>query len=251
MEFKLSTQEAIFIAIVVSMVSSIGILEFYGYRYTSAIEAMGGLLFSGLLVLLYYRQASILDNQEDLMQDQTRMMMEKHRPQLLFEFIKLKQEENIVSYNVKNVGPGTAFDIGFQIELGLRKEDVDNISTYCQVVRVSGDNSRSLGVLRSSEEVMMDFEVYLPNPNTKEQSLPISTALSKFDYSQYSDSRVLVKETYSDARGENWGGSIIDQGVFVLHDIEDLDDFWSYMDSQLDIEEDIWISDDELTEAVN
>lgn len=226
------------------LVALIAISEYLNLGYTNAIEAVGATLFSGLLVWLYYRQSNILNNQEELMQQQNRMMMESHRPQLLFDLSGFEPDEDIISFDVKNVGPGTAYDIGFEIELDPRKEGYERQISYAQVVNAEGNEPTSLGILRSSEKKEMSFEIRLPNPdqNAEPESLPVSKALSEFDYSHCTRSTIYIKAVYSDTQGKGRGGSVIEQVAFDIDEpISDVEELWTYGVRYLGEEEEAWI----------
>lgn len=156
--------------------------------------------------------------------------MESHRPQLTFDLSGFEPDGDLVSFDVKNVGPGTAYDIGFEVELNPKREGYEKHVAYGQVVNLETEEPTSLGVLRASEEEKMWFEIQLPNPNQHEepQSLPVSEALSEFDYSHCTSSTILVKATYSDARGKDWGSSVIEQVNFDTDEsISDVKDLWT------------------------
>lgn len=236
--------QVVFGTSIIALVVLVVISEYYALGFTSAIEAVGAILFSGLLVWLYYRQSEILNNQEGLMEQQNRMMMESHRPQLVFEIAGFEPEDDIVAFNVKNVGPGTAYDIGFEIDLDPKKEGLENLRSYGQVVSVEGNEPASLGVLRSSDERKMNFEMRLPNSDqtAEQQTLPVSKALSEFDYSDLGNATIFVKAVYSDARGESWGGTVIEQIAFDMAEpIEDVEDLWRSGVRYLGVEDEAWI----------
>ncbi|WP_410766980.1 hypothetical protein [Haloferax sp. DFSO60] len=225
------------------LISLIAISEFSNLGYTSAIEATGSLLFSGLLVWLYHRQSQILSNQKGLMEHQNQMMMEGHRPQLIFDVLDFSPDNDIVSIHVKNVGPGIAYDIGLELELDPRIDGYDRLVSYGKVVSVGGEEPTSLGVLRAGAEKEMEFKIQLPNPNQdlEQKSLPVSEALSEFDYSEFKKARICIKQVYTDSRGKSWGGSVIEQVPFYADEpVSDIEELWSYGLKNLEVEE-AWI----------
>ncbi|MFC7202184.1 hypothetical protein ACFQJC_01545 [Haloferax namakaokahaiae] len=247
MEFGRSIVMFVFGGTVVGLIALIAFSEYFGLGYTGAIEASGSLLFSGLLVWLYHQQSQIMNNQEGLMEHQNQMMMESHRPQLMFEISGFKPKEDIVSYDVKNVGPGVAYDIGLELEFDPRIDGRETLVSYGTIVGVPEQEPTSLGVLRSGEEETMDFKISLSNPdqNGDNESLPVTQALSKFDYSEFKKARIYVKEVYSDARGEGWGSSVIEQIPFYSHEpVDNVESLWSYGLAHLDLEE-AWIDVEE------
>jgi hypothetical protein len=233
----------VFGGLIGGLIALIAISEYYSLGYTSSIEAVGAILFSGLLVWLYHRQSEILDNQEGLMEQQNRMLMEGHRPQLEFELSGFEPSDDLVSFEVENVGPGTAYDIGFELILEPRKEGYKNLVSYGRVVSEEGNEPASLGVLPSSEKRQMNFQIRLPNPNkdTEQHSLPVSEALSKFDYSHFARPTIFVKTVYSDASGKSCGGTIIEQLAFATEEpLQDVEDLWSYGVNFLGVEDEAW-----------
>lgn len=215
-------------SVITALVGLIVVSEQNRWGLTNAIEAAGGILFSGLLVLLYSRQTKILNDQGELMEHQNRMMMEGKRPQLMFEISDFQEDEDVAIFDVKNVGPGTAFDIGLEFE--IRSPKANGLVSYGRVVWEEGKKPSSLGVLRATESRRMGFKINLPNPHPEEgrDSLEASKALKQFDYSELGDPVSLVKTSYSDARGENHGGSVIENIALATADIENVADLWSY-----------------------
>jgi len=191
------------IIILIIAIAVIATSVWYEWDIVSPASAIGSLILSGLLVIMYVQQAQTQVLQADIMETQNKLMEAEYRPIIDIESFHPRVKSQIESYEydydlnsikirTKNVGNGIAIDPQFFIEIDV--EDSDRHTRLSQpLVPVSRENSGVYDSLLRS----------LPaDDNIKEFECPVYAQIKKDNEEETVLFPYAVEKIYND--GFDW-----------------------------------------------